>query len=115
MKPDHPVWKSKLAQLAWMINKAIDNGNYDLTIDDARKAAESESVFQFICENLQTHHLLDLSLFTSEDIAAVNNWFMQTNGNHDIHVENKGLCLLLAWTIEMMQHAGDPDDFQETR
>ncbi len=109
MKPAHLVWKSKLAQLAWMINKAIDNGNYDLPIEAVRKAAEQERVIQFVRENLPTHALLDLSLFTADDESAINSWFMQTNGNHDIHIEKQGLCLLLAWTIEMMQHAGDPE------
>jgi hypothetical protein len=110
MKPTHPIWKSKLALLAWMLNKAIDNGNYDLSIADVRKAAEAQQVMNFIRENLPTHHLLDLSLFTPADDAVINEYFMQTNGNADIHVTNKGLCLLLAWTIEMMQHAGDPED-----
>ncbi len=110
MKPPHPVWKSKLAMLAWMINKAIDNGNYDLSIEEVRKATEQERIMGFLRERLPTHHLLDLSLLTKEDDAIINEWFFNTNGNHDIHIENKGLCLLLAWTIEMMQHAGDPDE-----
>jgi hypothetical protein len=114
MKPPHPVWKSKLAQLAWMINKAIDNGNYELSIEDVRKAARQERVIQFIRENLPTHHLLDLSLFAPEDNAEVNRWFMLTSGNHDIHIKKQGLCLLLAWTIEMMMQAGDPEDSDET-
>ena len=111
--PPHLVWKSKLAQLAWIINKAIDNGNYDLPIEEVRKAADGERVIQFIRDSLPNHSLLDLSLFTSADVEAVNHWFLGLNGNHDIHVENQGLCLLLAWTIEMMQHAGDPGDFEE--
>ena len=113
MKPPHGVWKSKLAQLAWMINKAIDNGNYDLPIEDVRKAAKEDRVMQFIRESLPTHQLLDLSGFTPEDEAEVNSWFMGTSGNYDIHIEKQGLCLLLAWTIEMMQHAGGPDDCDE--
>jgi hypothetical protein len=110
MKPPHPVWKSKLAQLAWLINKAIDNGNYDVSLGEVRNAADAGAVFQFMKATLPTHHLLDLSLFTAKDIESVNEWFLGINGNHDIYVENKGLCLLLAWTIEMMQHAGDPED-----
>ena len=110
MKPSHQVWKSKLAQLALMLNKAIDNGNYDLPIESVRKAAESKKAFEFIRENLATHRLLDLSLFTFEDVVAVNEWFYQSNGNCDIHIKNQGLCLLLVWTIDMMQNAGDPDD-----
>lgn len=111
--PPHAVWKIKLAQLAWIINKAIDNGNYDLPIEEVRKAADGERVIQFIRDSLPTHSLLDLSLFTPADVEAVNHWFMGLNGNHDIYVEKQGLCLLLAWTIEMMQHAGDPGDFEE--
>jgi hypothetical protein len=103
--PPHPVWRSKLALLAWMINKAIDNGNYEIAIADVRKAANEFRVMELIREEIPSHYLLDLSMFTPEDDEAVNHWFYGTNGNHDIHVENKGLCLLLAWTIEMMQHA----------
>ncbi len=97
--------------LAWMINKAIDNGNYELSIEAVRKAADAERVIQFVRDSLPTHRLLDLSLLSPDDEAAINHWFLGLNGNHDIHVEKSGLCLLLAWTIEMMQHAGDPGDF----
>lgn len=110
MKPSHPVWKSKLAQLAWMINKAIDNGNYEMSVVEVRKAAEEERVIQFVRENLPTHRLLDISLFTPEDENEISHWFNQTNGNFDGKIEKQGLCLLLAWTIEMMQHAGEPED-----
>jgi hypothetical protein len=110
MKPEHTVWKSKLAMLAWMINKAIDNGNYDLSIEEVRKATGEGRIMHLLRDNLPTHRLLDLSLLTKEDDAAINEWFSNTAGNYDIHVKNKGLCLLLAWTIDMMQHAGDPDE-----
>jgi hypothetical protein len=110
MKPPHQVWTSKLALLAWLINKAIDNGNYDLSIAEARKIAEEERVIQFVRDNLPTHRLLDLSIFTPEDEEEINHWFNQTNGKFDGHIEKQGLCLLLAWTIEMMQHAGEPED-----
>jgi len=91
-----------------MINKAIDNGNYDLSIAEVRKAAEEKRVMQFIRDNLPTHRLLDFSLFTREDEEEINHWFNGLNGNHDIHIEKQGLCLLLAWTIEMLQHAEEP-------
>ena len=64
----------------------------------------------FLRDNLPTHPLLNLSRLTKEDDTAINEWFSNTAGNHDIHVKNKGLCLLLAWTIDMMQHAEDPDE-----
>ena len=110
MKPPHNVWRSKLAILAWMINKAIDNGNYDVEIKEVRRVTSQGRVMPFIRETLPSHYLLDLSLFTPEDEQAVNEWFEGLNGNYDIHVEKRGLCLLLAWTIEMMQHAGGPRD-----
>lgn len=110
-KPPHKVLRSYLALLAWLINKAIDNGNYDLPIEDVRLAADEGRVVKYIRDNLPTHHLVDLSPLTPEDEAEINDWFANLNGNQDMHVENKGLCLLLAWTIEMMQHAGDPEDF----
>jgi len=109
MKPSHQVWTSKLALLAWLINKAIDNGNYDLSMTKVRKAAEEERVIQFVRDNLPTHRLLDLSIFTPEDEKEINHWFNQTNGKFDGHIEKQGLCLLLAWTIEMMQHAEEPE------
>jgi hypothetical protein len=110
MNPPHPVWKSKLAVLAWLINKAIDNGNYDVSIEEVEKATDDGKIVQFIRDTLPTHHLLDLSLLDQHDEAAINDWFRGIKGDHDIHVENRGLCLLMAWTIEMMQHAGDPGD-----
>jgi hypothetical protein len=98
--------------LAWMINKAVDNGHYDLPIEDVRKAAAEERIMGLVRENLPTHPMLDLSLLTSADDDAINHWFLGLNGNHDIFIEQKGLCLLLAWTIEMMQSAGDVEDYK---
>ena len=57
--PPHRVWKSKLAQLAWIINKAIDNGNYDLPIEEVRKAADGERVIQFIRDSLPNSPLIN--------------------------------------------------------
>lgn len=110
MNPPHPVPKFKLANLAWMINKAIDNGNYNLSIEEVRRAAENERVIQLVRDKLPTYPLLNLSVFTQDDEKEINRWFNGNNGNHDIHIEKQGLCLLLAWTIEMMQHAEDKDD-----
>lgn len=110
MKSPHPVSKGTLATLAWMINKTIDNGNYEMSMAEVRKAAEEERIIQFVRDNLPTHRLLDISLFTAEDEKEINHWFNQTNGKFDGHIENQGLCLLLAWTIEMMQHVGDPSE-----
>jgi hypothetical protein len=65
---------------------------------------------QYLKEHLPTHTLLDFSLFKPEDVAAINHWFQGLNGNYDIYIERQGLCLALAWTIEMMQNAGSVED-----
>jgi len=107
MKPPHPVWRSKLASLAWMLNQAIDNGNYDVEIEDVRKATSQRRAMAFIRETLPSRFLRELSAFTSEDDRAVNKWFEALNRDYHIHVKNHGLCLLVAWTIDMMQHADE--------
>jgi hypothetical protein len=110
VKTRHPVWRSKLAALAWIINEAIDNGNYDIPIDDVRKVARDGHTVRFMQENLPGDHMLNWTFLTPEDESAINDYFERINGNLDMEAKNKGLCLLLAWTIEMMQHAGGPGD-----
>jgi hypothetical protein len=109
-EPAHNVWKSKLASIAWMINKAIDNGNYDLDIDEVRRAASEGRVVQFMRDQLPKQPLLDFSLLTKEDEDEINGWFESCNGNYDAFVENEGLCLLMSWTLNMLQEAWDAED-----
>jgi hypothetical protein len=106
--PPHDVWKSKLANLAWLINKAIDNGNYELDLATVQKAVFESRAFQLMKDELPTHHLLDFSIFSKDDEQAINDWFECSDFQG--HVEKNGLCLLLALTIGMLQEAWDAED-----
>jgi hypothetical protein len=87
-KPPHNVMRSHLAMLAWLINKAIDNGNYDIPIEDVRTAANDGRIVKYIRDNLPTHSMMDLSPLTSDYEAEINDWFAGLNGNQDMFVEN---------------------------
>ena len=91
-----------------MLNQAIDNGNYDVELEDLRKATSQRRAMDFIRETLPSRFLREVSAFTLEDDRAVNKWFEGLNRDYHIHVKNHGLCLLLAWTIDMMQRAYEP-------
>ncbi|HEI7977782.1 hypothetical protein [Morganella morganii] len=105
MKPTY------LTLLVLQINSLIDSGKYnDITIDDIYSAIENKSLLRFIKEKCL--HDIDLSLHIDDN----NNFEAEyENALHDIYggyagdekrkwgVNNLGLCLILAWTNEIIQ------------
>jgi hypothetical protein len=103
--PPHTVRRSQLARIAWLLNKTIDNGEYELPIETVRAHAEREEIVSYLRNELPTFSLLDFTLLKPDDEKQINEYVAGLCGNYDIYVEKRGLCLALAWIIEMMQHA----------
>ncbi|NHR07892.1 hypothetical protein HA052_22115 [Chromobacterium haemolyticum] len=108
---------SYLTLLILQINSAIDSGKHDsITIDDIHKAIEKRSLLRYL--NSQCSSEMDLSLHLRDDSDAFENFYEEAIYNiyggyagresKKWGIRNKGLCLTLAWTNEIIQQiAGD--------
>ena len=102
-----------LTLLVLEINHLIDTGKYNhITIQDAHKAIEQKRVIPYLAET--TRGDSDFSLYTSDGpySSFVEYYHEQMyqiyesyagNERRKWGVENLGLCLLLAWTNEIIQ------------
>lgn len=94
------------------INMAIDTEEYQhITIEDVENEIENGSLFSYLRKELNDH--IDFSLWKLDMEAAL------TNALYDILVvykgkerrkfgiENSGLCLLVAWTLEVIARNTD--------
>lgn len=102
-----------LTLLIFELNHLIDSGKYDkITIQDVNQAIEEKRVIPFLAET--TRGDSDLSLYGSDGpySAFVEYYHEQMyqiycgyagNERRKWGVENLGLCLLLAWTSEIIQ------------
>lgn len=111
----HAVWRRKLARFALLINKAVDDGNCEVPIEEVRTAAREGRIFQFTRFRVPHHERLGIGHWTAEDEEVVNEWCMELNLDRSFYVEKRGLCLLQAWIIRMMEEAADPGDLEREK
>lgn len=103
-----------LTLLILEINQLIDSGKFDnILIDEIYDHIQNKDVIPFLAERTKGHS--DFSLFVSDDgpySKFIKDYHDQLEciyggygGSHRRKwgVENKGLCLLLAWTNEIIQ------------
>lgn len=102
-----------LTLLILQINKAVDSGNYtSITVKDVQQAIEEGRVLRFLQEECKGN--IDLSLhleggaysnFPEIFEAEMKNMLYAHGGNERRKwgIENSGLCLILAWTNEIIQ------------
>ncbi|EPC4015865.1 hypothetical protein ACRZOS_000168 [Enterobacter kobei] len=109
-----------LTLLILHLNALIDSGKHnDITIDDIHNAIENKSLLRFIKKRCGRD--IDLSLhldadesFEEEYESRMNSLYNGYAGNESKKwgVRNLGLCLMLAWTNELIQlHASFPNEF----
>ena len=108
---------SALTLLILQINSAIDSGKYtDITISEIHQAIENKRVLRYLKERLGSD--IDLSLhidsntfgdfesFYENELDSIYGGYAGQEGRK-WGVENSGLCLVLAWTNEIVQHGND--------
>ncbi len=108
--------KARLTALTLLIlelNHLIDTGKYnDITIDEVYPHIENKNILPFLAQ--RTKGISDFSLYSKDgpysDFAdfyhqQMQNLYSGYAGDHSRKwgVENLGLCLLLAWTNELVQ------------
>ena len=110
-----PIVKlSPFTLLAMELNAAIDSGKYNhIGIEEIKQHLEDGSIFNFLKQKVGDD--IDLSLLVSPDscypgfvdyyIERMQSMVNAYSGNERRKwgIENQGLCLLLAWTIEIIQ------------
>ncbi|PMY45415.1 MULTISPECIES: hypothetical protein [Pseudomonas] len=102
-----------LTGLILQINKAIDSGKYnDITISEVHNAINSQGLLRFIKERCGKD--VDLSIHLESNVYGdfeeyyeekMNQFYNAYAGDERRKwgVENLGLCLVLAWTNEIIQ------------
>jgi hypothetical protein len=96
----------KYRSLLWQFIAAMDSGKYNsLDIADVKLHANAGTMSAFLVDRFGDD--LDLSLFEAADLASLNEtWASIANAvdaRRKFGVENKGICLLMAYALESMQ------------
>jgi hypothetical protein len=96
----------KYRQLVWEFISAADSGKYDsLSIEEVRRHADAETIPAFIVDRFGDD--FDLSTFDADDWTEIaRTWASISNAvdaRRKFGVENKGICLLMAFALESMQ------------
>jgi hypothetical protein len=102
-----------LTLLILEINHLIDLGKYDIiTIEEIYKAINDGTILRYLKEKVGND--IDLSIhLNSKTFNDFESWYVEHlqslydaysgDENRKWGVQNKGLCLLLAWTNEIIQ------------
>lgn len=102
-----------LTLLILQINRLIDSRKHDdISIADVHQAIESRSLLRMVKERAGTD--VDLSMHMSEAYGGFEAYFEQKMVEfYEVYagqerrkwgIENSGLCLILAWTNEIIQN-----------
>ena len=102
-----------LTGLILQINKVIDSGKYnDISISEVHNAIDSKRLLRFIKEKcgkdidlsiyLESRAYGDFETYYEEKINQIYNAYAGDE-RRKWGVENLGLCLVLAWTNEIIQ------------
>ncbi|MFY0683525.1 MAG: hypothetical protein JXR20_03170 [Balneola sp.] len=104
-----------LTLLILQINKLIDTGKYDdITIDDIYKNIDEGTLLQFLKNKCSddidlSHHLKGIENFEKLYMEHLQSFYDAYAGQHKRKwgIKNKGLCLVLAWTNEILQQGSE--------
>ena len=103
-----------LTYIIFEINTALDSGGYDdLPMQEVSQHIEAGDVVSWLKGRVPE---ADLSLLTEQSAneyqAGLADIYGGYAGNecHKWGVENRGLCLLIAWTAELIQQGSWPTD-----
>ena len=93
--------------LLWQFIGAMDTGKYDsLTLEEVHRHADAGTIPAFLVDRFGSD--LDLSMIEPQDWAEISErWANISNAvdsRRKFGVENRGICLLLAYTLECLQN-----------
>jgi len=96
-----------LTSLALSLIRCIDRRRYDdISVPEVKGHLEGGTIFTFLADRLGKD--LALSPFDQSELAKIADAWLSIEDTIDerrkFGVDNKGLCLLVAYLVEMMQH-----------
>jgi hypothetical protein len=96
----------KYRYLLWQFIAAMDTGKYDsLTLEEVQRHADARTIPAFLVDRFGSD--LDLSMIEPQDWSAISDaWANLSNAvdaRRKFGVENRGICLLMAYTQECLQ------------
>jgi hypothetical protein len=107
-----PLKLTELTSLILNLNAAIDSGRHaDVTMAEAKQHIEAGDVFPWLRNRGVHFHILE-----HETASEITKHFKSIQGGYGGNewrkwcVQNSGLCLLLAWTNELIQLRSWKDD-----
>lgn len=106
---------ASLTLLILQINAAIDSGKYqEVSISDIHKAIENSSFLKFLKttfgKDLLSSAYDGFEEFYEDAIARIYHGYAGDE-RRKWGVQNQGLCLVIAWTSEIIQQAFQDSDF----
>jgi hypothetical protein len=95
--------------LLWQLIAAADTGDFDrLSIEDVRLHAKGGTISKFLQTTFAK--VADFSIFKEEDWKEIDSTFQSMdnaiNASRKFGVENRGLALLMAWSLQGVQQSG---------
>ncbi len=97
----------KLTSVVLQLNAVIDSGDYDgISLEDVKDHIRQGDIVRWLQEHAPD---ADLSLLSDDDVREYGEMLAAIDGGYagserkKWGVEKKGLCLLLAWTNELIQ------------
>ena len=93
----------KLRALIWEFGALLDTGKHDdIAVDDVKRHAKAETISTFLIDRFGEE--IDLGVMEPQDWTDLNaEWQGFANAideGRKLGIENRGLCLLLAYTIQ---------------
>ena len=97
---------SKLTYLAFYLNYLLDRGYYNFSIEEIKDQIKNRSLFDYL-QKASKDDYFDISLLDDNDrdwlLDEFNNMVINIDEDRKLAVQHNGICLLLAYTIELIQ------------
>ncbi len=96
-----------LASLAFFLTSCVDKRRYDdISVPEVKEHIEDGTIFGFLTDRLGKNFAVNL--FDEPTLGKIADAWLTIEDTLDerrkFGVESKGLCLLVAYLVEMMQH-----------
>lgn len=105
------IRQPQLTFFIFQVNMVLDTGKYDFSLAEIKEQIKNKNIISFLSEKCVDD--IDLSIIQGEDKIKMENALLNVaeniNERRKLGVEKNGLCLLIAYLVEMIQHDYDTD------
>jgi len=99
--------QSQITFFIFEVNAVLDTGRYNFSFKEIREQVQNKNIISFLKEKCGND--IDLSLYSDENKTKIENALSNVAEGLDgrerrkTGIENNGLCLLIAYLVEMIQ------------